>query len=50
MPCFSSGRNDDSGIRREGIGYGIEEMRRIKTIPFNLAPSGLGETRQNPRM
>jgi len=47
---FPFGGNKDSGIGREGVGYSIDEMTRIKTIQFNLAPAGLGKTRQIPRM
>lgn len=47
---FPFGGNKDSGIGREGVGYSIDEMTRIKTIQFNLAPAGLGKTRQTPRM
>ena len=47
---FPFGGNKDSGIGREGVGYSIDEMTRIKTIQFNLAPGGLGKTRQIPKM
>ena len=47
---FPFGGNKDSGMGREGIGYSIDEMTRIKTIQFNLAPAGLGKTRQIPKM
>ena len=47
---FPFGGNKDSGLGREGVGYSIDEMTRIKTIQFNLAPAGLGKTRQSPRM
>ena len=47
---FPFGGNKDSGIGREGVGYSIDEMTRLKTIQFNLAPAGLGKTRQTPRM
>jgi glyceraldehyde-3-phosphate dehydrogenase [NAD(P)+] len=47
---FPFGGNKDSGLGREGIGYSIDEMTRIKTIQFNLAPAGLGKTRQTPKM
>src|SRR5579875_3154946 len=47
---FPFGGNKDSGMGREGIGYSIDEMTRIKTIQFNLAPAGLGKRRNVPRM
>jgi glyceraldehyde-3-phosphate dehydrogenase [NAD(P)+] len=47
---FPFGGNKDSGIGREGVGYSIDEMTRIKTISFNLAPAGLGKARQTPKM
>lgn len=47
---FPFGGNKDSGLGREGVGYSIDEMTRIKTIQFNLAPGGLGKTRQIPKM
>lgn len=47
---FPFGGNKDSGLGREGVGYSIDEMTRIKTIQFNLAPGGLGKTRQMPTM
>jgi glyceraldehyde-3-phosphate dehydrogenase [NAD(P)+] len=47
---FPFGGNKDSGIGREGVGYSIDEMTRLKTIQFNLAPAGLGKTRQTPKM
>jgi acyl-CoA reductase-like NAD-dependent aldehyde dehydrogenase len=47
---FPFGGNKDSGIGREGVGYSIDEMTRIKTISFNLAPAGLGKTRKIQRM
>ena len=47
---FPFGGNKDSGLGREGIGYSIDEMTRIKTIQFNLAPAGMGKTRQHPKM
>ena len=47
---FPFGGNKDSGLGREGVGYSIDEMTKIKTIQFNLAPGGLGKTRQTPKM
>jgi glyceraldehyde-3-phosphate dehydrogenase [NAD(P)+] len=47
---FPFGGNKDSGIGREGVGYSIDEMTRLKTIQFNLAPAGLGKTRRTPKM
>jgi len=47
---FPFGGNKDSGLGREGVGYSIDELTRIKTITFNLAPAGLGKTRQTPKM
>jgi glyceraldehyde-3-phosphate dehydrogenase [NAD(P)+] len=47
---FPFGGNKDSGIGREGVGYSIDEMTRLKTIQFNLTPAGLGKTRQAPKM
>jgi len=47
---FPFGGNKDSGIGREGVGYSIDEMTRLKTIQFNLAPAGLGKARVVPRM
>ena len=47
---FPFGGNKDSGLGREGIGFSIDEMTRIKTIQFNLAPAGLGKTRKVPKM
>lgn len=47
---FPFGGNKDSGLGREGVGYSIDEMTRIKTIQFNLAPAGLGKRRNVPRM
>jgi glyceraldehyde-3-phosphate dehydrogenase [NAD(P)+] len=47
---FPFGGNKDSGLGREGIGFSIDEMTRIKTIQFNLSPAGLGKTRKVPRM
>ncbi|MEM1995089.1 MAG: aldehyde dehydrogenase family protein, partial [Nitrososphaerales archaeon] len=40
---FPFGGWKDSGIGREGIGYSIDEMTRLKTIIFNLEPAGLGK-------
>ncbi|MDG6938914.1 MAG: aldehyde dehydrogenase family protein [Nitrososphaerota archaeon] len=42
---FPFGGNKDSGLGREGVGYSIDEMTRIKTIQFNLSPAGLGKSR-----
>ncbi len=47
---FPFGGNKDSGMGREGVGYSIDEMTRIKTIQFNLAAGGLGKARQVPKM
>jgi glyceraldehyde-3-phosphate dehydrogenase [NAD(P)+] len=47
---FPFGGNKDSGLGREGVGYSIDEMTRIKTIQFNLAPAGLGKTHQTSKM
>ena len=47
---FPFGGYKDSGLGREGVGYSIDEMTKIKTIQFNLAPAGLGKTRQTPKM
>ena len=47
---FPFGGNKDSGLGREGIGFSIDEMTRIKTIQFNLAPAGLGKARKVPKM
>jgi glyceraldehyde-3-phosphate dehydrogenase [NAD(P)+] len=47
---FPFGGNKDSGLGREGVGYSINEMTRTKTIQFNLAPAGLGKTREFPKM
>ena len=47
---FPFGGNKDSGLGREGVGNSIDEMTRIKTIQINLAPAGLGKTRQTPRI
>jgi acyl-CoA reductase-like NAD-dependent aldehyde dehydrogenase len=40
---FPFGGIKQSGMGREGIGYSIDEMTRLKTIVFNLAPAGLGK-------
>ncbi len=47
---FPFGGNKDSGLGREGVGHSIDEMTRLKTIQFNLAPAGLGKVRQQLRM
>ena len=47
---FPFGGNKDSGLGREGIGHSIDEMTRLKTIQFNLAPAGLGKVRQKGKM
>jgi acyl-CoA reductase-like NAD-dependent aldehyde dehydrogenase len=47
---FPFGGNKDSGLGREGVGYSIDEMTRIKTIQFNLAPAGLGKVHKVPKM
>jgi len=47
---FPFGGNKDSGLGREGIGHSIDEMTRLKTIQFNLAPAGLGKIRQQAKM
>lgn len=36
---YPFGGNKDSGIGREGIGYSIEEMTRLKTIVYNWRPA-----------
>jgi acyl-CoA reductase-like NAD-dependent aldehyde dehydrogenase len=38
---FPFGGNKDSGLGREGIGYSLDEMTRIKTIQIDLSPLGL---------
>jgi glyceraldehyde-3-phosphate dehydrogenase [NAD(P)+] len=38
---YPFGGNKDSGIGREGIGYSIEEMTRLKTIVYNWRPAGV---------
>lgn len=43
---FPFGGTGDSGTGREGIGYSIEEMTRLKTIIFNLAPAKMGKRRK----
>ena len=35
---FPFGGDKESGIGREGIGYSIEEMTRLKTLVFNMEP------------
>lgn len=47
---FPFGGTGDSGTGREGIGYSIEEMTRLKTVVFNLAPAKMGKTRKIFRM
>ena len=47
---FPFGGNKDSGLGREGVGHSLDEMTRLKTIQFNLAPAGLGKVRQKPKM
>ena len=47
---FPFGGNKDSGLGREGVGYSIDEVTRIKTSQFTLAPAGLGKARQTPKM
>ena len=37
---FPFGGNKDSGLGREGIGYSLDEMTRIKTIQIDLSPMG----------
>ena len=44
---FPFGGIKQSGLGREGIGYSIDEMTRLKTIVFNLAPAGLGKKEQS---
>ena len=36
---YPFGGNKDSGLGREGIGYTIEEMTRLKTIVYNWRPA-----------
>ena len=36
---YPFGGNKDSGLGREGIGYSIEEMTRLKTIVYNWRPA-----------
>lgn len=43
---FPFGGTGDSGTGREGIGYSIEEMTRLKTVVFNLAPAKMGKRRK----
>ena len=47
---FPFGGIKDSGLGREGVGYSIDEMTRLKTIQFNLAPGGLGKARDVPKL
>jgi glyceraldehyde-3-phosphate dehydrogenase [NAD(P)+] len=47
---FPFGGTGDSGTGREGIGYSIEEMTRLKTVVFNLAPAKMGKRRKIFRM
>lgn len=47
---FPFGGTGESGIGREGIGYSIDEMTRLKTIVFNLSPAGLGKKRRIYKM
>ena len=47
---FVFGGNKVSVLGWVGVGYSIDEMTRIKTIQFNLAPAGLGKARQTPKM
>jgi glyceraldehyde-3-phosphate dehydrogenase [NAD(P)+] len=47
---FPFGGNKDSGLGREGVGHSLDEMTRLKTIQFNLAPAGLGKVRQKSKM
>ena len=43
---FPFGGSKESGIGREGIGYSIDEMTKLKTIVYNLAPAKLGKKRR----
>ncbi|MGQ4834167.1 MAG: aldehyde dehydrogenase family protein [Candidatus Asgardarchaeia archaeon] len=43
---FPFGGVKKSGLGREGIGYSIDEMTRLKTIVINLAPAKLGKIRR----
>ncbi len=43
---FPFGGTGDSGTGREGIGYSIEEMTRLKTVVFNLAPAKMGKKKK----
>jgi glyceraldehyde-3-phosphate dehydrogenase [NAD(P)+] len=36
---YPFGGNKDSGMGREGIGYSVEEMTRLKTIVYNWKPA-----------
>lgn len=50
MGYFPFGGIKDSGLGKEGVGYSIDEMTRLKTIQFNLAPGGLGKARDVPKL
>ena len=43
---FPFGGTGDSGTGREGIGYSIEEMTRLKTVVFNIETAKMGKTRK----
>ncbi len=47
---FPFGGSKESGIRREGIGYSVDEMTELKTIVFNLKPGGLGKPLRSHRV
>jgi len=47
---FPFGGNKASGMGREGVGYSIDEMTRLKTVVFNLEPAGLGKTSKRYQM
>jgi glyceraldehyde-3-phosphate dehydrogenase [NAD(P)+] len=36
---YPFGGNKESGLGREGIGYSIEEMTKLKTIVYNWKPA-----------